>query len=82
MATTTIRVSERTHELLRALATRTGEPMARLVERAVERLRADEFFAAVDAAYGALRADPNAWAEESDERAAWETTLGDGLEDD
>lgn len=82
MATTTIRVSERTHELLRALATTTGEPMARLVERAVERLRADEFFAAVDAAYGALRADPGAWAEETGERAAWEATLGDGLEDD
>ncbi len=82
MGTTTIRVTERTHELLRALSTRTGEPMARLVERAVERMRADEFFAAVDAAYGALRADPSGWAEETDERAAWEATLGDGLEEE
>lgn len=82
MGTTTIRVSERTHEVLRALATSTGEPMARLVERAVERLRAEEFFAALDAAYGALRADPAAWAEETAERVAWEATLGDGLEDE
>lgn len=82
MATTTIRVTERTHDLLRALAAASGEPMARVVERALERLRADEFFAAVDAAYGELRAEPGAWAEETEERRAWEATLGDGLEAD
>jgi predicted DNA-binding protein len=82
MATTTIRVSERTHEALRALSEATGESMARLLERAVERLRAEEFFAAVDAAYDRLRADPVARAEEDAERAAWEATLVDGLEED
>lgn len=82
MGTTTIRVSERTHEALRALAAASGEPMARLVERAVERLQAEEFFTALDAAYATLRADPAAWAEEEAEREAWEATLGDGLEDE
>ena len=82
MATTTIRVSERTHEALRALADSTGEPMARLVERAVERLRTEEFFAELNNAYDRLRADPASWAAETAEREAWETTLADGLERD
>ena len=79
MATTTIRVSERTHEALRALPASTGEPMARLVERAVEHLRAEEFFAELDHAYDLLRADASAWAEEAAERKEWEATLADGL---
>lgn len=82
MKTTTIRVSERTHELLQAMATSTGQPMARLVQRAVERLQAEQFFASLDAAYEALHADPDAWAEETAERAAWDATIGDGLEDE
>ena len=82
MATTTIRVSERTHEALRALADSTGEPMARVVERAVERLRTEEFFAELNNAYDRLRTDPAAWAAETAERTAWEATLADGLEGD
>jgi predicted transcriptional regulator len=81
VATTTIRVSTRTHEALRALATATGEPIVRLVERAVERMRADEFFAEVDAAYGRLRAEPVAWADEVAERQAWDNALADGLDE-
>jgi predicted DNA-binding protein len=82
MGTTTIRVSERTHDVLRALAASTGEPMARLVERAVEHLRAEEFFAHLDDAYGRLRGDAVTWAEEVAERTEWEATLADGLEAD
>lgn len=48
----------------------------------MERLRAEEFFAELDAAYGALRADAAAWAEETAERAAWGAMLSDGLEDE
>jgi hypothetical protein len=32
-------------------------------------------------AYGRLQADPVAWEEELAERALWETTLADGLDD-
>jgi hypothetical protein len=32
--------------------------------------------------YAALRASPERWSEELDERAAWETTLADNLEHD
>ena len=80
MATTTIRVSERTHRALRALAASTGETMTQLVERAVEQLRVERFFAEVDDAYDRLQADPDEWAAEIAERRAWEATLGDDLE--
>ena len=82
MGTTTIRVSEETHEALRELAASTGEPMARLVERAVEHLRAEEFFAQLDNAYGRLHVDAGASAEEASERKEWEATLADGLDED
>ena len=82
MATTTIRVSAETHEALRTLAAATGEPMTRLVERAVEHLRAEAFFAELDHAYDRLHADANASAEEAAERKEWESTLADGLEVD
>jgi hypothetical protein len=56
--------------------------MARLVERAVEHLRAEEFFAELDRAYEKLRADADASAEEAAERKEWEATLADGLDVD
>ncbi len=35
-----------------------------------------------NAAYAEMRKDPVAWQEELDERALWEVTLMDGLEDE
>ncbi len=81
MASTTVRVSEETHELLRKLAAATGEPLQRVLERAVENYRREQFFAELDAAYTRLQADPAAWEEELAERALWESTLADGLDD-
>jgi predicted transcriptional regulator len=81
MGSTTVRVSDETHELLRKLAAATGEPMQRVLERAVENYRREQFFAELNAAYERLRADPVAWEEELAERALWETTLADGLDD-
>jgi predicted transcriptional regulator len=80
MTSTTIRVSEETHEALRALAASTGEPMGRLIERAVEHLRAEEFFAQLDRAYDRLHGDASASAEAATERKEWEATLADGLD--
>jgi predicted transcriptional regulator len=81
VASTTVRVSEETHELLRKLAAATGEPMQRVLERAVENYRREQFFAELDAAYARLQADPVAWEEELAERALLENTLADGLDD-
>jgi predicted DNA-binding protein len=81
MATTTVRVSEHTHDLLRKLAEATGEPLQRVLERAVENYRREQFYAEFNAAFERLRADPAAWEDELAERALWESTLADGLDD-
>jgi predicted transcriptional regulator len=81
MASTTVRVSEHTHDVLRKLAEATGEPLQKVLERAVENYRREQFFAELDEAYARLQADPVAWEEELAERALWETTLADGLDD-
>ena len=70
-----------THDVLRKLAAATGEPLERILERAVESYRREQFYAEFDAAYARLQADPVAWEEELAERALWEVTLADGLDD-
>ena len=81
MATTTIRVSARTRDVLHELARAGGVPMQEIVEQAVENYRRQQLLAAANIAYAALRADPDAWAEMEAERTAWDATLADGLED-
>lgn len=41
-----------------------------------------QFLDEVDRAYACLRADPEAWQAELSERAVWDATLADGLEDE
>ena len=78
---TTIRVSEKTRATLRELALEVGVPMHEVAAKAVELYRRQHLLQATNAAYAALRGDPEAWQELQAERAAWETTLADGLED-
>ncbi len=82
MPSTLVRVSARTHEALRELAAQSGETMQAILDKAVEDYQRQRFFDELNAGYAALRADPKAWQEELEERAAWDVTLLDGLEDD
>jgi hypothetical protein len=66
------------HELARDV----GVPMAEVVERAIELYRRQRFIDQINAGYAALRNDPEAWAEVEAERAEWDGTLTDGLEDE
>jgi hypothetical protein len=77
----TIRVSERTHNVLRELSIEAGASMNDVVEEAVELYRRQRVLAAANAAYARLRADPAAWADVQAERAAFDGTLADGLEE-
>ena len=80
MASTTIRVSERTGSLVRKLAHESGETMQNVVDAAIEEFRRKKFFEEVNASYAALQMDPEAWAEELAERAIWDSTLADGID--
>lgn len=42
----------------------------------------DHFFDRLNAAYAALKENPTAWAEEEEERSAWDHTLVDNIEDE
>ena len=81
MASTTVRVTEHTHAVLRELAAVTGQPLQQVLEQAVEQYRRDRFFADVHAAYARLADDQAGWQEELDERAELDGTLADGLDE-
>ena len=82
MASATVRLAEQTRETLRQLAAQSGEPMSVVLDKAVEVYRRHCILEQTNAAYAALRSDPEAWAEELEEREAWEATLPDGLAGD
>lgn len=80
MATTTIRISRETQEVLRSLAAREGTPMQEVLEKAIEAYRRKRLLEMGNRAYAALKDDPKAWEQELAERKLWENTLADGLD--
>jgi hypothetical protein len=80
LPTTTIRVSLKTRDRLQELARRSGVSMQEVVEQALDLYRRQQLLAATNTAYAALRAEPNAWQTHQAERAEWDATLNDGLE--
>jgi hypothetical protein len=78
MASSTIRVSDLTHDVLKNLSRQTGEPIGDLVAKAAEMLRREYFLRATNEAFAALRSNPDEWQAELDERSVWDATLLDG----
>ena len=81
MTTTTIRVSLRTRDLLQELAQTSGSSMQAVLEQALEQYRRQQLLEETNAAYAALRAAPEAWADLEQERLAWQQTLADSSEE-
>ena len=77
---TTIRISRKTHEVLKELASQQTESMQAVLDAALEKYRHDIILSQLNEDYAALRKDKKAWKEELKERALWENTLRDGLE--
>ena len=82
MASTTVRISMETIEALRELADQLGEPMQKVLSRAVEAYRRHYILEKSNAAYAALRANPEGWQEGRKERQEWDFTLADGVEEE
>lgn len=80
MSKPTIRISPHSKAILRELAAHDGKPMQDILDEAIEQYRRDRFFREVNEGYARLRADPEAWQEELDERRLWDATLADGLD--
>ena len=81
MASTTVRVSLKAKSALQQLSSQTGKKMQEILDEAVELYRRQLFLERANAAFATLRANPEAWAVEEEERAAWDTTLSDAMKD-
>jgi hypothetical protein len=78
----TVRVAASTQRTLRDLAQEMDEPIQEVVARAVEAYRRQRVLELTNSAFAALRADPERWREELEERELWDHTLGDIAEDE
>ena len=82
MASATIKIDAETYAKLKEAAAEAGEPMIEVLAKAIESYRRQIFVEGLNADFAALRANPEAWKEELAERAAWDSTLADDLEND
>jgi hypothetical protein len=80
MPSTSIRIDEHALAVLRDLARRQGQPVQTVLKQAIDSYRREKFLEEANAAFAALRNNPEAWNEEQQERDLWERASGDGLE--
>jgi predicted DNA-binding protein len=78
MATTTIRISKTTQELLHTLASQDNTSMQAIVEQAIEHYRKQRFLEGLSADFTSLRENNESWHDELQERQQWDITLSDG----
>jgi hypothetical protein len=80
MASTMVRISEKSSKVLKQLASESGDTMQAVLDKALEEYRRKAFFDSFDASVEALQADPAAWEEYKAEQKVWDATLMDGLD--
>jgi 23S rRNA pseudoU1915 N3-methylase RlmH len=76
-----VRIAPQTYDKLRVLAREAGTTMPQVLDEAIDELYRKRFLDACNAAYARIKKDKQAWQRELKERAAWDATLADGLED-
>lgn len=67
-----VRVTKQTHQQLAALAKENGLSIQTILDRAVEAYCRQSFLEALNADFATLRAQPEEWAEEMEERKLWD----------
>ena len=81
MSSATVKIDAETYAKLKAAANETGKPMIEVLAKAIDAYARQCFLDGLSADFAALRADSKKWNEELAERAAWDATLTDDLED-
>src|SRR5688500_2341126 len=81
-ATRTVRIRPETHRRLQKLAKETKRTLPEVLEAAISDYERKTYLEGLSEDFARLRADPQAWQEELEERALWDCTLMDGLKDD
>lgn len=79
--TTNVRIQAKAYEKLREMAHAAGTTMPQALTEAIDARYRKWLLEGLAEDYRKLRADPKAWTEELKERALWDQTLLDGLED-
>lgn len=79
MTTTTIKVSTRTRDRVKAIGQRTHQSAEGVIHDALDELDRKLFWDEYDAA-AAIAVDPRSVAEEIEDRTAWDNTLTDGTD--
>lgn len=77
-----LRIGNETHKILRELARLEGASMQTVLDKALAEYQKKRFFDSLSAAFGALKNNPETWAQEQQERREWEITLSDNVEPD
>ena len=80
MTTLTVRVRPHTYKLLQEFAEKNNESLPDTLDRIVEEIRRVHILREASEAYAAIAADPASDAEWRAEVAAWDVTVGDGLD--
>jgi hypothetical protein len=62
------------------MAAESARPMQDIADEAIEAYRRQQILERTNAAYATMRMAPDVWAEELEERAAWDVTRDDGLD--
>jgi hypothetical protein len=78
----TIRITNRSRETVRTLAREMGLQQQEVLDLAVEAYRRQVFLRDANTAFASLRDNPAAWGAEQEERAVWDTAIGDGADRD
>lgn len=73
----TVRIEAKAHRMLRELAEQKRASMQEIISQALKVYSEQVFLDGLAEDFAALRADPEAWAEEQAEREAWDVTLAD-----
>jgi len=77
-----IRVSDEAYSKLDQIAHDTGLSRQDIFNKAIINLEREAIFKKANEAYAAIKNDPKQWQEEQEELALWDSTLGDGLNDE
>lgn len=76
-----MRITDATSKKLEKLVEMIGKSRQVLVERAVEEFMREQFLRKTNKEYADIKANPQLWAKELQEREEWNGTLKDGLGD-
>lgn len=82
MATRTVRIKPETHSKLQKLARDTKRSLPDVLDEAIGEYERKKFLEGLHEDFSRLRAQPDEWRAETEERALWDSTLTDGLKNE